>query len=79
MVKSYGVGGWPVRLYCHLLGLGVGVLSISIPQSPIPVPSPSRLTINSCSSNTMIRLWNLDLGHLFDTQRYLATPTTKSY
>ena len=27
------VGGWPVRLYCHLLGLGVGLLSIFIPTT----------------------------------------------
>ncbi len=46
MVKSWVVGGggsgWPVKLYCHLLGLGV--ISIAIPI-PIPNPSPSRLTI----------------------------------
>ena len=41
MAKSYGVGGggWPERLYFHLLGLGV--LSISIPIShPHPHPIP---------------------------------------
>ena len=49
---SSRVYGWPVRLYCHLLGLGV--LSIShfpiphsqIPstqsQSPILVPNPQQ-------------------------------------
>ena len=34
--------------------------------------------INSSSSNTMIRIRNLDLGHLIDTLNYLATPTPKS-
>ena len=34
--------------------------------------------INSSSSNTMIRIGNLDLGHLIDTLNYLATPTPKS-
>ena len=34
--------------------------------------------INSSSSNTMIWIWNLNLGHLIDTLNYLATPTHKS-
>ena len=34
--------------------------------------------VNSSSSNTMIRIGNLDLGHLIDTQNYLTTPTPKS-
>ena len=34
--------------------------------------------INSSSSNKMIRIGNLDLGHLIDTLNYLATPTPKS-
>ena len=34
---------------------------------------------NSCSSNTMILFGNLDLGHLIDTLRYLAIPSSKSY
>ena len=36
------------------------------------------LMINSSSSNTMIQIGNLDLGHLIDTLNYLATPTPKS-
>ena len=44
MVKSYGVvGGWPVRLYCHLLGLGYSLFPF--PRSQVPSPSPSCLTI----------------------------------
>ena len=37
-----------------------------------------RKMINSRSSNTMIPIGNLDLGHLIDTLNYLATPTLKS-
>ena len=32
---------------------------------------------NSCSSNTMILIGNLDLGHLIVTLRYLTTHTYK--
>ena len=34
--------------------------------------------INSSSSNTMILIWNLDLGHLISTLSYLATPIPKT-
>ncbi len=47
MLKSYGVGGWPVRLYCDLLGLGVVVDTLYFPflfsHSPFPIPNSQFL------------------------------------
>ena len=33
-------GGWPVRFYCHLLGLGVLSILYSLFYSQVPGPSP---------------------------------------
>ena len=75
MVISCGVvvvGGWPVRLYCHLLGLGV--LSIfhfpisilfsdfpfPIPNSQLPIPIPNPSTPSQAQTQAQSQSQSLD-------------------